>query len=224
VHPLIAVVFDWDGTLSNSMPGVLEAFGNFSMEHFGIDPNKAKETMLKHLGEKLSAHLLRITALANQELSDRELDGLVRKCDTLGIKKIMAACLFPEVRDVLSELKDRGYELCVSSGMIQDQLLRVVKSKGIDNYFKFILGTRENFHKGVAHFNFISEELSTKPKQMVFVGDGPYDMKVGRNYGCFTVGRVDQIDAETLLSAGANAIINDLQQLPKAIKENVKVD
>jgi len=217
----VAIIFDWDGTLSNSMPAVLKLYSGLARKYFGVDEGTAKSNFLSNQGAGLRSHLIRLLASTNREISEEELSNLTQTFAKLFHEKIMAAPLFNEVPQVLHELKQNGYNLCVSSGMLEEQLIQVVTSKGVERYFTFILGTRNSFHKGFPHFDFISRKLSIEPNQMVFVGDGDYDMSVGREYGCFTVGRIDQIDAETLLSAGADTVISNLKSLPQIIRDSL---
>ena len=216
---MVVVIFDWDGTLANSMPNVLDEFGRFALEIFNLEPQMVKNIMLEHLGERLPAHIQRTAKIANQKLSENELSELVEKCAERFIKRIIASPLFPEVKNVMKKLKRKGYKLIISSGMMKEPLINAVKRQRLEKYFCLILGTVKDFYKGKAHFDFISKKYNVKPQQMVFVGDGPFDMMVGKEYGCFTVGRVDQIDAEALLKAGADAVIINLLELPEVIDE-----
>jgi len=192
------VIFDWDGTVVDSTPVDIENFQAFSMKYFGVDANAAKKVFLDNLGEPSREIFLRLAALSGRETSEGEISEIAQKTSESFYEKQRYAPVFPDVPEALSELKDEGYILCVSSAGLQAAVVRDAKTKGLDHYFTFILGTRDGgFRKGEPHFDFVSKELCIKPRDMVFVGDGPHDMKVGKDYGCFTVGRIDAVDAET---------------------------
>jgi len=200
------------------MPDVLPLYQRLVKIHFNIESDIAKENFLKHLGGGLKNHLVQLSSFTNKNLTEDELERLTNEFASEFHEKIVTARLFPEVKEVLNKLHKNGYDLAVSSGMLQDKLNIVVKMKEVYKYFRFVLGTKNSFSKGFAHFNFISNKLKLKPEKMVFVGDGDYDMKVGRQYGCFTVGRVDQISAETLIIAGADTVICGLKELFPLLK------
>ena len=216
---MTVVVFDWDGTLVDSMKALSGSFVDIASEYFGVRKEEAAQIMQMHLGQDLTAHMARIAASKNPMFSAAMVEKAIKKYRESEAKSDAKSKLFPEVLKVISELKRDGYELCVSSGRPQNSILAGVKGKGMTPCFRFILGTKSEFHKGKAHFDFISKALTATAKQLVFVGDGPFDMKVGKEYGCLTVGRIDQVDEATLLSAGADAIIYDLWQLPRIIRE-----
>jgi len=217
---LVAVVFDWDGTIVNSSPLALENFLVFAVKYFGVEENTAKKAFLEDLGDTFKP-FFRLAALSNRELSAEETYEIANKTVDSFYEKRRHAPMFADVPAALSKLKEYGYDLCVSSGSHQAAVIHDAKARGLDHYFTFILGTKDStFRKGGPHFSFISEKLSIKPRNMVFVGDGSYDMKASKNYGCFTIGRIDVLDEESLLASGADVAIRDFSSLPKIIREH----
>jgi len=127
------------------MLGVLEAFGRFLIEFLGASSDISEKAMRENLGASLRTHLLRILAFSKKEISEVEFSRLIKKCDGVLHEEIIVALLFKDAVDTLPSLKDLGYDLCVSSGMLEEQLIQVVKSKGINNCFAFILGAKNGF-------------------------------------------------------------------------------
>jgi len=182
----------------------------------------ARMALQGRTGEPLKTYLLDLSTLSSLELSEEELSKLTQKCTEEALEKIKSAPVFADVPEALSELRNCGYDLCVSSWRPEVSLSGDAAARGLDHYFTFILGTRGvDFYKGEPHLNFISEKLCLKPREIVFVGDGANDMRIGKAYGCFTVGRADLVDEKTLLSSGANITLKDFHSMSGVIKEHL---
>ena len=221
---MIVIIFDWDGTIVDSMRLALKEFQDLAKEYFGVDAKSTHEVYRRTAGGPPQGEMWRqIISLSKRKIEKKQIDKIAEEMDELMYQTFLKGyeekTVFNEVPQVLSELKKNGYELCISSGGAEPVLKRDAKAKGLDHFFTFILGSRDGFRKGKEHFDFISKKFNVEPKEMVFIGDGPYDMKVGKEYGCFTIGRIGTLDRKTLLDSGADTVLKDFQQLVKTIEE-----
>ena len=65
------------------------------------------------------------------------------------------------------------------------------------------------------------EKLKGSRDNMVYVGDVAQDMQTGINAGAFTIGyNIDPAENAKLQEAGANRVINDLNEVLMILKED----
>jgi len=225
VGVLVVVIFDWDGTIVDSMPLFLKTLQAFAAKYFNVSAETAKEVYYRNIGGSLEEIFRQIAILSDRDIPKEKISGITQRVARSYYKEFLekskSVPVFPDVPGVLSELKSRSYDLCISSGGFKSALVHGAKAKGLYYLFTFILGSRRGFSKGEDHFNFIAKKLFLRPTEMAFVGDGTYDMEVGKSYGCFTIGRIDLLDENTLRSAGADVVVRDFQSLPRIIKEKI---
>jgi len=224
---LVVVIFDWDGTIVNTMPLSLEMLQDLAFKSFNVEPNLTKEIYYRNIGGSREEIWRQIITSSKTTLLIDDVNKAAKKKDRewyeAFLKKANSCPVFDDVPAALSKMKKHGYNLCVSSGGFQEAIISHAKTIKMDHYFTIILGSKKGFEKGRHHFDYISEKLKTKPKDMAFVGDGPHDMRVGKEYGCLTIGRMDLLDEKTLLAAGADLVLKDFSLLPEIIKERIEI-
>lgn len=222
------VGFDLDGTLlQEPVRSFPEVFTDKTTRLFGLQPEStiqfAQSTMgastvhqLQNIPASIglpSHHVLRIissdlrTFIANAidaEFFDQEVE------------------LFPEVVQALTQLRQQGANLFISSSRpttnIQKVLLHHPELAGL---IDFAIGTDPNdptqkkgeghFRKAAEHFDIPFDDFI---QQAAFVGDTPSDMKAGTSIGVITIGRTSTNEDTVLTQAGADNTINDFSNLP----------
>lgn len=122
---------------------------------------------------------------------------------------------FPNTAFVLKFLKNLGHiTLFVSSASKQKVLERKLQDSDISRYFEIILGAP----KGKQHLEIIRKSLNLSIKEFskkaFFVGDNPSkDIKLAKSYGLYAIGITNSHSAEELKKAGADAVIDEIEQL-----------
>jgi phosphoglycolate phosphatase-like HAD superfamily hydrolase len=211
------LIFDLDGTLVDSMGPLTDQFCALLRERCGVPEELSRPIYVALAGKgprpQFEAVLRQVEAL-DDALLDQLTDEYWRVIETF------EPALFPETLDVLSELRGAGHTLIVSSGARTESVLRKTRLTGMDRLLRLSLGTDEGgqrMAKGPGHFELIRESLSLRPEELrsqgAFVGDAIYDMQVGRNAGVLTIGRVTDGNAATLREAGAQYVIESLEEL-----------
>lgn len=89
-------------------------------------------------------------------------------------KAIYEANLYPEIKDLLKNLKDKGYKLGVATLKLQNIAKMVLKYYGILKYFDVVVGMDTNETRNKADTIRIAKEI-TNTDNVVMIGDSEYD-------------------------------------------------
>lgn len=123
---------------------------------------------------------------------------------------------FPHVIDTLREIHRRGITLAIASSRGHETLDGYVHGMGLVDVISLVLGADDvtKAKPDPEPVLIALTKLGFAPEGTVVVGDMTYDILMGRNAGCRTVGvTYDNGSREELLSAGADLVIDDFQGL-----------
>ncbi|MGY5880392.1 MAG: HAD hydrolase-like protein [Candidatus Thorarchaeota archaeon] len=183
-----AVIFDFDGTLADSMP-FLESIGvKMMMKYFGVSKEDATHRYISTTG-------LPYEQQVKMNFPDHpECENAIEEFEKLKIDTIFDQQLFEDTVDTLRKLKKMGIDVFVSSSTFQTTIEEYFRRLGIMDLFKGILGYRPGFEKGADHFNHINSEYNIQFDEMLFVGDSLKDYERSQGFckfigilGMFTV-------------------------------------
>ena len=173
-YPKRAIIFDWDGTLFDSMTykrqNFVQIFKQFTSEKSAILHLHSRYSGIPRIDLFKTVY----KELLNQELSEKLFQDLSREYTNLNTQYCGSANLFPEVLAILTDLA-REYDLVVSSSSEQLELDAAIGAKNISHLFKIILGSSPRFSKGPAHVADICTRLDVSKSEILFVGDDHHD-------------------------------------------------
>ncbi|MEG1932851.1 MAG: HAD hydrolase-like protein, partial [Pygmaiobacter sp.] len=122
-----AVLFDLDGTLTDSAPGILGSM-QYSLAQFGI--TATAQELRRYLGpplrEMFASYLQKEQIEAGVEIyhADYEKNG------------IFNATLYEGIRETLCALDAAGVKVCLATAKPQQYAQRILEHFGIDSYFE----------------------------------------------------------------------------------------
>jgi phosphoglycolate phosphatase len=178
------IVFDWDGTLSDSVPRIVEAMQQAAGETGQPIPDSqaVSEIVGLGLGESIEA-LFPAASLATREAVAAAYSACYRRLDEV------PAPLFPGALVTLEVLRERGHVLAVATGKSRRGLDRVMGGHGVDHLFsssRCADETRSKPHP--AMLLELLDEAATPAHGAVLVGDTEYDLAMARAAGVPSVG------------------------------------
>lgn len=147
-----------------------------------------------------------------------------RKRSILNGEKLPEDFLIKGSRVFLDHLRNNNVELFVASGTDHPDVLKEVEVLGLKDYFSEIAGApigQVNCSKEAVFKKIISEN-KLHGSEVVVIGDGKVEIKLGRTIGARTLGMatdeekrtgVNPVKRERLINAGANAISGDFSEL-----------
>lgn len=211
-----AVIFDLDGTLLDTLDDIADSI-NAMLNEYGY-PNISRERVRAIIGS--GAKKLIADALP-EKLSDEEfikrLETYNRIYNASGSPKTK---LFGGIKEVLSELKHRGYRLAVLSNKPQHSTDKVAEKylSGLD--FDFIGGQSDKIKckPDPAGALYVLDKLGVKPENAYLVGDGETDVLAAINAGITGIAALwGNRTKEQLKSAGGTIFADTPKDILKII-------
>lgn len=203
-----AVIFDLDGTLSDSIASI-KYCGDKALEAFGIGP--FSEQQYKYFVGDGAANLIRRALAAG---GDTELVHF-QEAFALYREIFRENCMYQVkpyegIPDLIAGLKERGIKIAVLSNKPHVETVNVIEALFGEGCFDSIQGQKENVAikpspEGVFQ---ILEMLELTEEEILYLGDTATDMKTGKSAGAFTVGALWGFrDRAELEEGGADVII-----------------
>ena len=209
-----AVIFDLDGTLSDSIASI-KYCGDRAIAPFGYGP--FPESDYKYFIGDGVVNLIRRVLTAS---GDKE---LVHFDEALRLYKeyFAADCMYQVkpyegIRDLLAQLKERNIRIAVLSNKPHAQTIDVIETLFGRGYFDVIQGQKEGvpIKPDPGGVFAILEQLGLKPEDILYLGDTATDMKTGKSAGAFTLGALWGFrDRRELEESHADAIIDSPLEL-----------
>lgn len=192
------VLFDFDGTLVDSVALILRSFRHTMTLHLGAPRPDAE--WLATLGTPLRIQLRRFAR------DEREARAMMetyleyqRRHDREWIRP------YPGVPETLRRLAADGYRLGIVSSKLSDGILRGLELCGIPaDLFDCVVGAErvERAKPDPEPVRAALAELGAEPPAALFVGDSVHDLRAGRTAGTFTAAALWGPFGRTELAAG----------------------
>jgi phosphoglycolate phosphatase len=204
------VIFDWDGTLCDSIEHIVEAMQGAAREVGLAVPTPAAIRDIVGLG------LPQAIAQLFPELGEAEVKRLAASYSKLYVSSDQGpAPMYPGAMDTLHGLRDAGLELAVATGKSRRGLDRVLAGLGLEGFFDSTRCADETHSK--PHPRMLNEIMSERGKaahEVIMVGDTEFDLAMAVNAGVSSIGVSYGVHAvERLRSHGPLAIVDALPDL-----------
>lgn len=205
----IAILFDLDGTLVDTVPFIL-ASARHAFEGYGLCPTD--DQWIAGIGTPLRAQI------ASFVRRPEDVDLVVARYREFWIANHDRLTRpFPGALEVVDTLAASGHPIGVVTAKTEEGALRTLRHTGLLRYMQAIVGADtclrckpdpEPVHVALAR-------LERAPSEAVLVGDSPHDIVAARAAGVRAVGVLHgACDRDRLLAAGAQALLDDLAPLP----------
>lgn len=177
------VVWDWNGTLLDDLPVVVEAV-NLSMARLGMPPID-EDGYRDHFTRPVRAFYDSIFA---RPVTDEEWEKLNDGFHTEYFARVSGAGLTVDTLDALDAAGELGWGQSLLSMSPQDWLERVVSSKGVAERFVLIDGlSGPTGGVKAQHMEEHVQALDIHPQRVVVIGDTPDDAVAARHVGAGVV-------------------------------------
>lgn len=216
---LRAIVFDWDGTLVETMPIKIRNAALLFSKNWGVHPEGVATSYRKYSGVP-RRELFDLIAKENMGrlLSPLQFNRISHEFTRLNLETYTKEEIFTQTTlSVLKSLKKKGLLLFVSSAAIREEIEELAKSLGINTFFEEILGSEGPFKKGGPHFRHVCNKYRLSPMEILFIGDEEADMRLASHLGIRCVGIGPNADIK-LTDTFADYTIKDLEELNEIIR------
>ncbi len=210
---LKAVIFDFDGTLGDTLALCLTA------AHRVVEPMLGRkitdEEILATFGPNEEGAFRK---LVPQEIYEEALNAYIHEC-----KRLLSFWpdLFPGVRELLHELKRRGLILAVVTGRGRKTCDDALKFYGIYDLFDQIETGIETGPSKPLGLRRILENFRLTPLETVYIGDAPGDISACREVGVpiFSAAWASTAKLEPLMNLNPDAIFQDISALQTQLEK-----
>lgn len=185
-------IFDWDGTIIDSMPSKIKAFANTMIQLYFQDLTlyeqnlKWKEvaTLYEDLTGMPRKNLYEtILAKVSNRTIDPKFEIFNSYFSLVNIECSLNSCLFEDWIRFYKRIISHGKKIFISSSVPMKELIELVEKKlhkEVLREIKEILGSQGDFVKGPPHILMIMEKYHFKNDEIVFFGDGYEDYLAGQ--------------------------------------------
>lgn len=202
------VVFDFDGTLVNSMEAFADIAARVMPKYLPIDSKAARQSYLETSGipffEQLEVMFPKHPA--NKKAAE--------EFEKIKLENYFEEPLFDDVKETIEYLKKTGTKVAVSSNNFQELVDKFVGQTGIK--FDMVLGFKDNFAKGNDHFAHIEKTLGVNKADITFVGDSIKDGERAGSYGVSFIAKEGTFNKKEFAQSFPKAkVIKNLSDLKK---------
>lgn len=209
-----AILFDLDGTLTDSGEGIINSVIP-ALEHYGI-AIPSREELRVFVGPPLHDTFLRFGVPADQ----LENATKIYRSRYIPIGKFENAP-YPGIPELLESLKAQGHKLFVATSKPEPMAVEILEHFDLAQYFDRICGasmdtSRSSKEAVIAYLL----EQNGSAENMVMVGDTKYDVIGAKAHGIPTIGvswGYGEIDE--MLESGAAAIAHTTQELLELLQK-----
>ena len=210
-HPLgaiVAVAFDFDGTLADTSAAVVSTF-NETLRELGV-AELAPEEIVMRMGLPL------VQVFVDAGVAQAKLEhALVRYRHHFG-KNSVEVALFPGVLASLQQLRAAQIPIGITSSRGRASLGVLLEQLRIAAFFRDVLGEEDALQKKPAPDLVLglAQRLRVPPARMLVVGDTTYDIEMGHAAGaCTCAVTYGSHDAARLRNANPHYLLDSLADL-----------
>jgi len=202
-----ALLFDFDGTLVDTMEGFADIAGEVIHQfHPEISFEEARRRYLETSGVPFFQQL---EIILPGDPTNSKKAAIFEETKKEGFFR---STFSEEVRFVITQLRERGILVGVSSNNFQYLIEQFIEREGLQ--FDIVLGFKHGFEKGKHHFEYVLHHFQLKKDELTFVGDSLKDAEKAISNDISFIGLCGTFTKDQFLDKYPDIItINSLQEL-----------
>ncbi len=215
------LVFDWDGTLVDSIERIVTSLQFASKQTLDVQLSESQARDVIGLG--LTEAIARLHPELDKQQHSTELNRIADAYRQHYLhENTVPAPLFNGVNQLLDELRNDGYTLAISTGKSRAGLEQSINEHRLAEYFTTTRCASENKskpHPEMLHQ--ILDELNFSAKQTLMIGDSEHDLKMASNANMQSIGVTHGVhDAATLSKHKPLTCLTDITELSTFLSHN----
>lgn len=179
------ILFDLDGTLTDSKPGIVNSF-NYALKSMGFEEQDAA-ALEKFVGPPLKYSFRTLCGFNDEQVA--EAIRLYREYYVA--KGMFENSVYPGIPELLEKLKSSGKTLAVATSKIMAHARQILEHFNLAHYFVVIAGSNPDDSRSTKGevLRYCLDELHISRKDgVVLVGDTKYDVIGAREVGIDCIG------------------------------------
>ena len=189
------LVFDLDGTLVNTIFDIAYSM-NIALKEYNL-PTHDVNKYIDFIGQGV---LVLGKRAVGDNVSEEVLNSVIKRYKEVYKNNLTNFSKpYPNINEVLTELKEKGYKLGVISNKPHEDTIEVVNYY-FPNQFDYVVGAKDNVNRkpDSMAMNILLEHFGYNITDVAYIGDSRYDAMFSENCGCdyylFTYG-YDKLEA-----------------------------
>lgn len=209
------ILFDLDGTLTDSSPGIINSI-IYSLDKYGITDYDAS-ILKKFLGPPLHESFKEFYGFDDE----KSMEAVKFYREYFSTKGLLENRVYDGVPKLLKNLADNGKRLIVATSKPQKFTDRIMQHFDLEKYFEFVAGSNMDGTRSkksdVIEYALNKCQITDKSK-VVMIGDRKHDIIGANDVGIDSVGvEYGYGDYYELKSAGATYIAKSVAELENII-------
>jgi phosphoglycolate phosphatase len=202
-----AFLFDFDGTLVDTMGGFADIAGRVINErHPDMTFEEARQRYLDTSGVPFFQQL---EIIFPGDPGNSQVAAVFEETKKTGF---FSQKFHDDVIHTINTLRSRGMIAAVCSNNFQELIDKFVEREGL--VFDEVLGFRQGFEKGKAHFEHVMRKFNLEKEELVFVGDSLKDAEKARLNGIRFIGLCGTFTRDEFISQDPGTVtINNIKEL-----------
>jgi len=201
------VVWDFDGTLADSLPTAVSIFNRLAPE-MGFKPLEDVDA-----ARGLSTRQF----LRQQGISLWRLPRLVRRYQAAAAEEADRLKLASGLGEVLAGIAATGLRLGVLSSNCEDNIRRCLRANNAEQHFAFVVGYPRLFGKGKALKRILRAEKLSR-QEVLYIGDELRDVEAAKKAGVKVAAVTWGFHTAELLRSGApDFVVNEAAELMELV-------
>ena len=204
-------IFDFDGTLVDSAPGIVDVMRDVCVEY------KFSDQTLALWSQMIGIPLFRqVEILFPDRKRDFHEEVTARYRDIYDLRSIEICPLFPGLEEMLRTLRDAEILISIASSKRRHLIDTVLEYHNLVHYFALVVGAEEvKKHKPDPEAVLFSlEKLGIAGDDSVVIGDSSFDLDMARNANVDAIGVTTGIHtADYLAKSEPRFVVSSLQEV-----------
>lgn len=208
------VVFDWEGTLSDTLGQVLNCVANEARRlNFGeLDEEVARNSVELGLVHAIKKVFPNLTITEYERLINAVQESLMSRHSDV--------YLIPGAKDIVQRLYHAGIDLAIATNKGKTSLQKALHTTGLDKYFKVTRSAGQTAPKPSPE---MLEEIlavySFSVQDAVMIGDSLTDIEMAKSIGMDAIGvNFYHQPVDLLLDAGAIKVFDDYHSIAEYLQ------
>lgn len=211
------IIFDFDGTLIDSRPGVVKSFKRAVKDLTSKQINEG--SIIKLIGKPLAQIISVLLKTSDQALIDKGSDLFRKYYRDDGLDKNI---IYSGVKEMLKSFKEKSLGLFVVSNKIEEFMIKILEQHDIKKYFISATGIdgTDPYSKKADYVKSILTNFKLKKGETAIVGDTESDIIAGKANSIYCIGVTWGYGLESnLIKSGADKICRTPLGLERFIKK-----
>ena len=204
------IIFDLDGTISKSAPGILNAF-EYALEKMG--KTYSRDDLYKYIGPPLRDSFVKELG---EDLADK---GVEIYREYYFTKGLFETEIYDGIKDLMENLNSKGYKIFLATSKGEESCEKILDYFGILDYFSYVCGSENNKNTKKKVIDHLLKENNLKNSESIMIGDRSYDIEAANNLEIKTIavtygyGSKEEFEKASFIANSPYEIINIIENL-----------